>query len=101
MSSSSSGNEGLFTIWVRPRSARSGIERGSDGSIVVRTHAPPAEGAANRECEAIVAKALALPKSAVRIVGGRRSRAKRVAVSGLSPAEAMARLEAVAGGRPS
>ncbi len=88
----------FITVRVRPRSARAGVERGPESGIIVRVHAPPAEGAANRECEATIAKALGLPRSAVRVVSGHRSRSKQIAVSGLSPAEARARLEEAAGG---
>jgi hypothetical protein len=92
---------GLVTIKVRPRSTRSGVEKQSDGGLVVRVHAPAAEGAANRECESVLAKALGVPKSAVRIVRGEKGRSKQVSVAGLSTAEARARLQQVAEGRPS
>jgi len=60
--------------------------------VVVRVHAPAAEGAANREAVDALAGALGVPRSAVRIVRGERSRHKQVAVEGLSRAEALARL---------
>ncbi len=91
----------LIAVKVRPRSSRSGIERGSGGAIVVRVHAPAAEGAANRECMAVLAEALGVSKSGVRIVRGGKSRAKQIAVTGLSAAEVRARLERAAERRPS
>ena len=84
--------EALISIRVRPRSARSGVGIGADGGMVVSVHAPAAEGAANRECVAVLAKALGVAKSSVRIVRGERSRSKRVAVAGLSVDDARARL---------
>jgi uncharacterized protein YggU (UPF0235/DUF167 family) len=87
----------FVTVRVRPRSTRAGVERGAGKQIVIGVHAPPAGNAANRECEATVAKALGLRRSAVRIVRGHRSRDKQIAVSGLSSAEARARLEEAAG----
>jgi uncharacterized protein (TIGR00251 family) len=90
------GDGDLVSIKVRPRSTRAGIEVGSDSGLVVRVHAPAAEGAANRECEAVLAKALGLPKSAVHIVRGEKSRSKQIALTGLSAAEARARLDDIA-----
>lgn len=82
----------LITIKVRPRSTCSGLEQQRDGGFVVRVHSPATEGAANRECEAVLAKALGVPKSAVRIVRGEKSRSKQVSVAGLSAREIETRL---------
>jgi uncharacterized protein (TIGR00251 family) len=86
-------------IRVRPRSARAGIALGDDGGIVVRVHAPPEGGRANRECAEIVAGALRVPKSSVRVVRGEKSRRKQLAVEGLESPEMLRRLEVAAGGR--
>ena len=86
-------SEDLIAIRVRPRSSRSGLEKGSDGGIVVHVHAPAREGAANRECQVVLAKALGVAKSAVRIIRGQKGRGKQIEVVGLSGAEARARLE--------
>ena len=56
-------------------------------------HAPAREGAANRECQVVLAKALGVAKSAVRIIRGLKGRVKQIGVVGLSGAEARARLE--------
>lgn len=77
------------------------MERGADGGLVVCVHSPAADDAANRELIHLLAEALEVPKSAVRIVRGRRSRSKQIAVAGLSAAEARARLEKAAQGRES
>ncbi len=82
----------LITIKVRPRSTRAGLERQRDGGFVVRVHAPATEGAANRECEAVLAKALRVPKSAVQIVRGEKSRSKQISVAGLTAVDIEIRL---------
>jgi len=87
------------SIRVRPRSGRAGVELASDGAIVVRVNSPASEGAANRACQALLAQALGVPKSAVEIVRGQRSRSKDIAVAGLAAAEVRARLERAAGER--
>lgn len=89
-------SEDLIAIRVRPRSSRSGLEKGSDGGIVVRVHAAAREGAANRECQVVLAKALGVSKSSVRIIRGEKGRGKQIAVAGLSAAEARALLDKAA-----
>ena len=58
----------------------------------MRLHAPPVEGAANHELIDVIARALAVPKRAVSIASGERSRQKSVRVSGIDAATAAARL---------
>jgi len=90
--------EQVISVRVRPRSSRASVAVGSDGGLVVRVHAPAAEGAANRECLALLAQALGVAKSRVRIIRGQKSRSKHIVVDGLSVAQARARLERRAGG---
>jgi uncharacterized protein YggU (UPF0235/DUF167 family) len=94
-------SQDLIAIRVRPRSSRSGLEKGSDGGIVVHVHAAAREGAANRECAVVLAKALGVAKSAVRIIRGEKGRGKQIAVVGLSAAEARARLDRAVEGESS
>jgi uncharacterized protein YggU (UPF0235/DUF167 family) len=61
----------------------------------VRLAAPPVEGAANEALVAFVAKWLAVPRRAVRILSGERSRRKRLAVDGVSADLVRARLQRV------
>jgi uncharacterized protein YggU (UPF0235/DUF167 family) len=96
-----SKSQDLIAIRVRPRSSRSGVEKGSDGGIVVHVHAPARAGAANRECEVVLAHALGVAKSAVRIIRGETGRGKQIAVVGLSAAEARERLDRAVEGKSS
>ena len=89
-------NPRYFSIRVKPRSSRTGIQLGNDEAIVVRVHAPAVGGAANRECLAVLAKALSVPPSALRIVRGERGREKLIAVEGMTAAEAQAGLRRAA-----
>jgi len=93
------GKGELISIKVKPRSARSAVEIGSDGGLVVRVHAPAAAGAANRELLGALAKALGVPKSAVRIVRGEKGRWKQISVAELSAEEARARLREASKGK--
>ena len=87
----------FVSIRVRPRASRAGLGLASDGTILVRVNAPANEGAANRACQELLAKILGVPKSAVEIVRGQKSRAKDIAVVGLSASQVRARLKEAAG----
>ena len=54
--------------------------------------APMYPGAANTELIAVLAQALHLPKRDITIVGGERSRSKRVRIAGMDAAQALAAL---------
>lgn len=66
------------------RDALEGVEVRADGQAVVkaRVRAAPEKGAANAALEALVAKALGVPKTAVSVVAGETSRVKTVRVEG-------------------
>ena len=82
----------IITVRVIPRAGKSGIAGTRGEALLVRLHAPPVEGAANEELVAVIAKQLDVPKRAVTIVGGERSRQKRVRVSGIDQASAERKL---------
>jgi uncharacterized protein (TIGR00251 family) len=71
-------------VRVMPRSGRSQFAGRRDGRLLVRVSAPPVEGAANDALIQLFARALAVPRRAVRIVSGERSRQKRIAVDGVT-----------------
>lgn len=68
----------------------------ADGALGVRVTAPPVEGAANRAVEALLAETLGLPRSAVSVARGERSRDKLVRVAGMTLAEVRTSLERAA-----
>jgi uncharacterized protein YggU (UPF0235/DUF167 family) len=69
----------------------------TDGVIRLKLQAPAAEGKANAALVVFLAETLRVPKAAVSLKGGRRSRLKQVEVQGLDGAEACRRLLARAG----
>ena len=83
----------LIDVRVIPRAAKSGLAGTRDGALLVRLNAPPVEGAANAELIEVLAKALGVPRRAVTLVAGERSRQKRVRVAGLTVAEAEEKLQ--------
>lgn len=82
----------LLSLRVMPRAGRSGIAGTRGGALLVRLHAAAVDGAANAELIEVIADALGVPKRAVSIVAGDRSRQKRVRVAGIDAATAAARL---------
>src|SRR5687768_9485224 len=82
----------LIDVRVIPRSGRAGIAGTRDGALLVRLNAPPVEGAANTELIEVMADALGVPRRAVSIASGERSRQKRVRVVGISDADAIIKL---------
>lgn len=78
------------------RSRRPGIGWRHGGALVVRLCAAPVEGAANEELVSVLSEALGVPRRAVAVVSGARSRIKRVRIEGLSSERAYSRLEEAA-----
>jgi uncharacterized protein (TIGR00251 family) len=81
-----------ITVRVTPRSDRDEIVCGESGELAVRVTAPPDEGRANAAVCALMADALRVPKSAVRVVRGHRSRSKVLEVCGPCDTAALERL---------
>ena len=90
-------SDGLLEVWVQPRASRNEILGYREGALRIRVTAAPAEGEANRLCRETLAKALGVSVSRVEIVGGHKSRRKRVRVTEVDPA----RLQALREVRPS
>jgi uncharacterized protein len=82
----------VLKIRVIPRAKRSGVGGMRGDAWLIRLQAPPVDGAANEELISVLAKLLDVPKRAVTIVAGERSREKRVRVTGMDSAVAQARL---------
>lgn len=81
-----------LAIRVVPRASRAGIAGVRGEAVLVRLGAAPVDGAANAELVDTLARALDLPRRAVTITAGARSRTKRVHLEGVSRDEALRRL---------
>jgi len=69
------------TVRVTPRAARSAIAGERDDCLLIRLQAPPVDGKANKALLAFLAESLGVPKSAVQLMAGAKSRVKRVLIS--------------------
>lgn len=79
-------------IHVLPRSGRTEIVGRHGDALKVRVTAAPVDGHATEAARVAVAAALGVAPSAVTVVGGERSRMKRLRVAGLDAGEANLRL---------
>ena len=73
-------------VRLTPRGGADRIDGVADGALRVRVSAPPVGGAANKALLRLLADALGVPRSAVRLVVGEASRTKTVEVDGVDPA---------------
>ena len=81
-----------FSVHVRPRSSRSTILGVREGNLDVALTSPPADGAANDELLGLLARALRVRRVDLAILVGASSRGKLIAVNGITPEDARARL---------
>ena len=79
-----------IAVKVQPRARRSRLSGGPE-EYKLEVTAPPVEGAANEAVIEFFTRGLRLPKSAVRIIRGERSRHKVVEITGAST-ETLARI---------
>jgi hypothetical protein len=75
-------------LYVQPRASRNEIAGVQGEELKVRLTSPPVEGEANRLCVEFFAKRLGVPKGAVELVAGEKSRHKRLRVAGVGAEEA-------------
>ncbi len=81
-----------FAVRLIPRASRDAVEGEHQGAVKVRVTAPPVDGRANEALRRVLADCLNVPVSAVRIMAGEKSRTKRVAVAGITRAQAGERI---------
>lgn len=71
-----------MTVHVRPRSARTRVGGDHGGALVVRVREPAVDGRANDAVLRALAEEMHVPRNAVTVVSGSRSRHKIVDVDG-------------------
>ena len=75
-------SEVLLDVRVIPRAPRTGVDGRRGGAILIRLAAPPVDGAANDALLRFLAETIGVPRRSVRLVGGEKSRDKRIAIAG-------------------
>jgi uncharacterized protein YggU (UPF0235/DUF167 family) len=82
----------VLSVKVVPRAASSEIVGWVAGHLKVRVAAAPQDGRANAALETLLAEALGVKKSAVKIAAGHGAARKRVEIDGLDRSEVERRL---------
>ena len=91
----SASDEGVsFYVQVRPRANRNAIAGEHADALKLHLTAPPVDDRANEALVRLLAERLNVPRAAVRIVAGAKSRRKRVVVAGVSSEQVLALLAA-------
>lgn len=81
-----------ISVRITPRSNRAEIAGQREGTYLLKVTSPPVEGQANDACVRLLADALDVAPSSIRIVTGRSSRSKVIEVEGLEREEIERRL---------
>jgi uncharacterized protein (TIGR00251 family) len=81
-----------FTVRLQPRASKDEISGEFAGAMKIRLQAPAVENRANEALVEFLAHLLKTPKSAVRILGGDRSRTKRLEIRGVTKHQVLALL---------
>ncbi len=88
-------NDGVsFYVRVQPRASRDAIEGEYADALRIRLTAPPVDDRANEALTRLLAERLNVPRAAVRIVAGEKSRRKRVVIAGVKRERVLALLAA-------
>ncbi|MBM3449656.1 MAG: DUF167 domain-containing protein [Armatimonadetes bacterium] len=82
-----------ISLRVLPRACRDDVSWQDGGGLRIRVGAPPEDGRANEAVVETLAAALALPRHAIRLVAGARSRVKIAEIDGLTLEAIRQRLE--------
>jgi uncharacterized protein (TIGR00251 family) len=77
----------IIQVKVVPRSSKTMIDGIYHGVLKIRLTSPPVDNAANRDLIAFLSQKLKVPKSAVKIIGGAKSREKRLALTGVEKSD--------------
>lgn len=78
------GEAASFRAHLQPKASREAIVGEADGILRLRVNAPPVDGRANEACLHLLAKALDLPVSRLRIASGQHARVKTIQIAGAS-----------------
>jgi uncharacterized protein len=92
---SSEGDGVILRVHVQPRAGRSAVLGRHGDALKLRVAAPPVDDRANSAVIELVAETLDVRAQQVSLVGGERSRLKRLRISGVETEDVAARLRAV------
>lgn len=84
-----------FPATIQPRASRNEIAEIHNNRLKLKLTSPPVDGAANKLCLKILAKAFGLPASRISIVTGLTSRQKVIQFEGMDETEFRKKLDSL------
>jgi len=84
----------ILTLHIQPGAKKTEVAGPHGDALKIRLAAPPVDGKANAALLEFIAAKVGVGRTAVELVSGQTSRAKRVRVAGVAPEAARAALEA-------
>lgn len=85
----SDGDGVILDLHIQPGAKKTEVVGRHGDALKIRLAAPPVDGKANAALVAFIAAKVGAGRTAVELVSGLTSRAKRVRVAGISPADAL------------
>jgi uncharacterized protein (TIGR00251 family) len=79
----------ILDLHVQPGAKKTEVVGRHGDALKIRLAAPPVDGKANAALVAFIAEKLGAGRTAVELASGQSSRAKRVRVAGISPADVL------------
>jgi uncharacterized protein len=87
------GDGVILDLHIQPGAKQTEVVGLHGDALKIRLAAPPVDGKANAALVAFLAKKLGAGRTAVELVSGQTSRAKRVRVAGIAPADVLKALD--------
>lgn len=87
------GDGVILNLHIQPGAKQTEIVGLHGDALKIRLAAPPVDGKANAALVAFVAAKVSLGKTAVEVISGQTSRAKRVRIAGVMPANVLKAME--------
>lgn len=91
------GDAVVLTLHIQPGAKKTEIVGLHGAALKIRLAAPPVDGKANAALIAFIAAKVGAGRTAVELLSGETSRAKRVRIAGMSEAAVRAALQPLAG----
>jgi uncharacterized protein (TIGR00251 family) len=82
----------ILSVRVHPGAKRNAITGTHDGALKISLTTPPTDGRANAALIAFLAERLNIPRLSIELISGATSRSKTLRLTGVTAAEAEARL---------
>lgn len=74
----------MLTIYLQPGAKKSAVSGLHDGNIKIKINAPAVDGKANAALIDFLSDFLEIPKSAIHIISGQKSRIKKLKMVGIT-----------------